>query len=418
METYKISATDNVLKFLYCVLFCMVIFTGVSFIFHYTAKYILAISILQIIFACFMRNVATFQRHGGIIISLYMIILGYLVFNYYYSYSRSTSIVYLERFITYGLILIVALAPEWQMRILSISASYAVLIAVVYLICFPIYGSNSGILNDYQTTGISMSIALGLYVSRFFVSKNWKRTDLLKCVLIIMALMLTGKRTLSAIPILMIIVFFTLSCDKEKYRKLLIGLLFVTIITPLLVILFPSLLNVYHRVIEGMSDSTLTYRIYLWQYATMLWKQNPLYGIGIGTVPIHIEDHTLLAAELFHSINAYDTHNIYLQLMAETGVVGLVIFCSFFFINLLYTLHCILTRQNHVNNNYMYLMYVSLYLQCWFLIYGFTGNPLYMADECYLYIFAVSNIIAIKNKIINSKHSDNCGNTNNKLTRK
>lgn len=410
VEIRREPTVGDLFRFLYCVLFCLVIFTGTGPLFQFTSESIAAIAVLQILFAFSIKKVAYFQRGAKLILIYYsFIILGYLLYNYYHSYSRGASMSYLLRFFVYGLILMVALTPEWQKEILSVASNYAVVIAVVYLLSFPFFGADSGILGSYQVTGISMSIALGLYVARFFVNGRIKKTDLFKALLLFMALMLTGKRTLSVIPVLMIGLTFILSCDKKKYQKLLIGFFVALIAVPILVALIPGLLNVYQRIVNGLSDKTLTYRVYFWQYAMMLWHQHPITGIGFGNFPVHIADHSNLVDDYFHTINAYDTHNIYFQMLAEVGTVGLVIFCTFFFICLVYTVRCILKYQRSVGSTYVYLMYVSLYLQCWFLLYGITGNPLYMADECYLYFFAVSNIFSIRYQIANLQLQKNSG---------
>lgn len=387
-------------EFIYTVLFCLVIFTGYGPIFHFTSIYMSIIAALQIVFAFSLKSAASFQHRSKSITFYYIfIILGYLIYNYYHSYSRSASLSYLLRFFVYGLFLFVALTAKLQEKILSIASKYSVVIAIIYIICFPFFGADSGILGSYQATGISMSIALGLFVARFFVNGKMTKWDVLACLLLVMALMITGKRTLFAIPVAMAFLTFVLSCDKKKYRKLFLAILLILLIAPVLITLVPAMSNVYMRIVNGLSDQTLTYRIYFWQYATMLWNQNPITGIGFGTFPVHIADHSSLVDNYFHTINAYDTHNIYFQMLAEIGTVGLVIFCTFFLICLVYTLRCILKYQRNTDSTYVYLMYVSLYLQCWFLLYGITGNPLYMADECYLYFFAVSNIYSINQQI-------------------
>lgn len=396
-KTKQLTTLGDCFKFIYSLLFCLVIFTGAGPLFHFTSIYMSIIAVLQLLFALTMKKTASFQHHTRFILFYYLfIVLGYLIYNYYHSYSRSTSLSYLFRFFVYGLILLVALTAEWQKKILLIASKYAVVIAVVYILSFPFFGADSGLLGSYQVTGISMSIALGLYITRFFVNNQIKITDLLACMLLFMALMITGKRTLFAIPVIMALFTFALSCDKRKYRKLFTSVLFAIIIAPILVALVPAVSNVYQRIVNGLSDQTFTYRIYFWQYAMMLWHQNPVTGIGFGTFPVHIANHSALVADQFHTISAYDTHNIYLQMLAETGAVGLVILCLFFLICLIYTVRCIVKYQKSAGKTYTYLMYVSLYLQCWFLIYGITGNTLYMPDECYLYFFAVSNIFSLQ----------------------
>ena len=62
-------------------------------------------------------------------------------------------------------------------------------------------------------------------------------------------------------------------------------------------------------------------------------------------------------------INSTGLHNVYLQILYEHGALGIVLYTSFFILNL----------RNAVKNSYFY----SMCLQIMFLAYCMTGNPLY-----------------------------------------
>src|SRR5262249_44238555 len=59
-------------------------------------------------------------------------------------------------------------------------------------------------------------------------------------------------------------------------------------------------------------------RFVVWQQATQIFKENPLTGIGFGSF------RTL-------GLNLGDTHNIFIKIAAEQGVIGLSIFVILFF---------------------------------------------------------------------------------------
>ena len=62
-------------------------------------------------------------------------------------------------------------------------------------------------------------------------------------------------------------------------------------------------------------------------------------------------------------INKTGLHNVYLQILYDHGIIGLIIYLSFFVINL----------KNALCNGYFY----SICMQIVFLVYCMSGNPLY-----------------------------------------
>jgi putative inorganic carbon (HCO3(-)) transporter len=66
---------------------------------------------------------------------------------------------------------------------------------------------------------------------------------------------------------------------------------------------------------EGALESSSADRVILWQDAWQLFWKEPIFGTGFDTY------------EFMHRIGTYDdTHNYYLKVMVETGVVGLMLF--------------------------------------------------------------------------------------------
>lgn len=62
-------------------------------------------------------------------------------------------------------------------------------------------------------------------------------------------------------------------------------------------------------------------------------------------------------------INKTGLHNVYLQIIFDHGIFGLVLYGSFFIVNI----------KNAIKNRYFF----SMCLQIVFLVYCMTGNPLY-----------------------------------------
>jgi putative inorganic carbon (HCO3(-)) transporter len=68
---------------------------------------------------------------------------------------------------------------------------------------------------------------------------------------------------------------------------------------------------------SGQFDSSSEERLTLWRDALDMFKRNPVTGTGFNTY------------EFMHRVGPYrDTHNYYLKVLAETGLVGMILFLS------------------------------------------------------------------------------------------
>lgn len=380
----KISVSD----LLVIVIFGLIIYTGVGGVFNYTSELMVLFTVLVGIKAMNGKN-GYYIRAKYNFFDLYLIVIfSMLLISYFNSYSRSETMPYIIRFAVYIVLYQIVFDKEKVVRIINYMFKYATVIAIVYIICYPIFGNQSGILRTYQGTGISMSIAMCIFVAYFFSHDKVSINKYICAGLIVIALMFTGKRTLFLIPAIVLVIVFMLAKDKKKYNKtgklVLAGI--VAIIG--LIVTVPSARNVFVRIQEGMSDTTLSYRVYFWEYATMMWKKKPLFGWGFGTMPYHI-GHAGVDLKKYSYIESYLAHNIYYEMLAEIGTIGCIIFCVFFISFLVFTIYKIIQGKNIMSTNEKFLMYLSLGWQIWFIVYGFTGNPLYMVDECWLYFIAL-----------------------------
>jgi putative inorganic carbon (HCO3(-)) transporter len=87
------------------------------------------------------------------------------------------------------------------------------------------------------------------------------------------------------------------------------------------VLIVPVLFNHFDR-LHDIDDETQTSRLALWQAAAQMFIEHPVLGVGYGNYKV-----------VYSSLVSYqgnlDAHNLYLQLLAETGVIGFVSFCAF-----------------------------------------------------------------------------------------
>lgn len=140
------------------------------------------------------------------------------------------------------------------------------------------------------------------------------------------------------------------------------------------------------KTIDGLvaGEDVTSMRSHLSAWAVQLFKENPIFGIGWGDYK-----NSVLGAVTFRT--ELDVHNIYLQLLCETGLFGFICFiipiAAFWFATKNAYCRC-MNEENKVPDLWKGSVYFSLAFQTFFLIYGLTGNPLYDANWQILYMFA------------------------------
>lgn len=243
----------------------------------------------------------------------------------------------------------------------------------------------------------SFFLSFGMGALFCFRNKIFRKKFWLPGILIIIGMLLTGKRG----PIIFLIVTIAIIYLLEEQGKKRILRIF-----PLLILLVLGYLGLYflatytnvngiQRIFDTLQRFLLSGDIedvgreQLYNQAIVYFRQNPILGIGWQNF------HVLFTERQTH------VHCIYLQLLCETGIIGFCIFVTFFVTCLLRTIRLLkVAAKNTLENNWIKF---SLFVQVYFLLYGITGNPLYDIEETILYFFAVSIIYfpQIKKKIYN-----------------
>jgi O-antigen ligase len=84
------------------------------------------------------------------------------------------------------------------------------------------------------------------------------------------------------------------------------------------------------------TSSSVLSRIEIWLESIKIFKSHPIFGVGLGNIHFYVENYFIKAASGFHLIKA---HNLVLELLAETGIIGLAIFGTLLFKALRIQLH-------------------------------------------------------------------------------
>lgn len=199
--------------------------------------------------------------------------------------------------------------------------------------------------------------------------------------MILFGLLLTGKRA-PAFFLLVSIMFLYFFESRERERVVrVLQILLITAAAFIALFLLARFTNnpAINRIFESVQNMILSRdvedagRNQLWTQAMKYFYENPWLGIGWTNF------------KTLFTLRGTHVHNIYIQLLCETGIIGFSIFAFFFVWNIITTLRKIKTAKQGTCE-YSWLM-LSLFMQIYFLLYGMTGNPLYDVEETILYFF-------------------------------
>lgn len=297
-------------------------------------------------------------------------------------------------------------SPEWlefTVRLLCIFALVHAIATIIFFIFPHLYtgwfkphffpfshttsGYKSGLCNHYSTNG--MYLAWGL-IAAFYSwqtagqrsRKRWQ----IAAILILVALLFTTKRAHLVFGIgSCLVVFILLNAGKGSFGTTfkLVAFLVVAMIVFYIASLFvPEIAGVIDRLNETELDEG---RSGYYPICLELFGSSPLVGHGWESFTTALFQSGIAdLARLYRSGNlVQNAHDVYLQLLAEEGLVGLILFLSFAITSLVNALRGALSTSR---GNFRNICAVTAGIQIFFLLYCITGNPLYEIAEYSVYL--------------------------------
>ncbi len=251
---------------------------------------------------------------------------------------------------------------------------------------------NSGFSAAFVTVGILALLALR--------AKGHKAGFRYKALLVFLfiALLFTGKRAHPLFLLIAVVLCFLLPLrgSKRIRRYWIIFLVFAVLIVVFLLFkdilvsipFFSEIIRTLNGVMLG--EDITTARTALSKFAWQLFLQNPIFGIGWG------DFRTSVVGNVTH-ITELDTHNIYLQLLSETGVIGFIAFMLPMFITWNKAKNAfrkVMQSEDAILLKWKSINYFSFAFQTFFLLYGLTGNPLFDPNWQILYMVSCGMTIS------------------------
>ena len=244
-------------------------------------------------------------------------------------------------------------------------------------------GGYAGITGQSGANAVYISIFI-ILIFCMIISQKIKKKNIIFVLLGLFALYLTDKSgpTLSIIIALLFTVYILIyNKSKDKFKMLIIRniLFMVTIVVAIYYFFMYKDFNSFGIYIAESSSG----RLGIYSNMINIFKLHIWFGNGLLSVPYYL--------------NIYG-HNIYLQILCETGIFGFLVF-FYFFVKIIKL--GISNCKLNINNEKKFNSLVSFCFIIFFEFYGLTGNPIY--DGFSLMFFALFLAIefncSIKNEI-------------------
>lgn len=238
-----------------------------------------------------------------------------------------------------------------------------------------------GLTSHYSASGVFCAYGV-IYYAASWLSSERKDRDLTMLLLMVVSLMMTQKRgpLLFAVGTVVALYFLANRVSFEVMMKFGLIAAAALIFLVLAMIFLPDMQRVIDRFFE---DGDVTNgRADLFAYALELFNEHKLLGIGWG-------QYRFMPGSM-----GLPVHNIYLQILAETGIIGSFFIYSGLFSTMIATVRNILTVKKNApiqqKQSVSFPLLFSAAVQIYFLLYGLTGNPIYDMMGMYPYFLAIA----------------------------
>ena len=239
-------------------------------------------------------------------------------------------------------------------------------------------GYYPGITDHYSTNGMMLVNGLLVFASVLFYNnknnliKN-KFKGLFCFLLMLIALVMCGKRAHLLFGLIAFILgyFVYTSNEKNRYLKYFGTICAILFLLTIGYYFIPTINNVISRFVDMGEDVSVLGRYTFWEAALMAFDNNRIFGIG------WFGFRTTVAPTVHYTGHA---HNVYIQLLCETGVVGfsvIIFFFAFFLFKGYRALYYVAHNKQILGGNKQILTLFAFMYQIYFLLYCATGNPLY-----------------------------------------
>jgi len=254
-------------------------------------------------------------------------------------------------------------------------------------------GMYTGFSTNCGFTAAHLSSGILCYISTMRYDGKYKKNIWIVFALF-MALLMTGKRSTFIFVVFSILLLYIFSVKGSGKIKIYTYILFFSLLVLILYYMFSSFFLIFpvvSRIIQSIDGVIMglditSHRSIYYDYALSLFFDNPWFGIGWGNYRNMTLGHVTW-------VNTVEVHNIYLQMLTEMGIIG--------FVGMAIPMIMIWMKTKKIYKNLIFINVVkdkkwialisySLTYQTFFLLQGFTENPLYDINFLLMYLVCCS----------------------------
>ena len=193
---------------------------------------------------------------------------------------------------------------------------------------------------------------------------------------VLLALVMTGRRGETLAAFIALLIYFYFSAQKNKRTKRVLVIVFGLATTAFIIYtLWPVLKEMpilarYSQTVSNIrNDQDITSsRVIIYGLAFKAFLEHPVFGVGWQCFYQYLPDY-------FDLLNV---HNIYLQLLCETGVVGAAFILAPFLALLCKSIRLLNYYSSEYNDSDgKRICLFSIIMQVFFLLCGMLDNPLF-----------------------------------------
>jgi O-antigen ligase len=217
--------------------------------------------------------------------------------------------------------------------------------------------------------------------------RNKKSITLILFAITYFAIFLSGRRAfILFFPAVLVGVTLYLLLNKRNRSAIIIALSsFILLFILFYFYLYDIVINILTR--GSGTTIALSNREIYWDLALRLFGESPLWGKGMRSYDYY---YNILSGR---NIIFAGAHNCYLQMLAEIGLIGMILFCGLIFLMIaktaLSTVKCMRSNLNQIGQ----ILMGALLMQCMFVCAGLSEAVFFAPFSCILFfiLLGISN---------------------------
>ena len=250
----------------------------------------------------------------------------------------------------------------------------------------PLVGDYTGFACESNRAGLCIAPAASIFFSNFFFRKSRKKMfwNMMGFTIAYVALVLSGRRAfILFFPVVLLVVTFYILLKKHNRRSMIVALVLATVL--FIFIYFYAFQMIIQLLTHGSNDGiALSNREIYWDLALRMYNQSPLFGNGLRSYDFY---YNLMSGR---NIIFAGAHNCYLQMLAEIGFIGTILYVGFIMFMIIKTLkgmtYCI--KNNFSNTGKVFIL--SFMMQCMFILLALSESAFIAPYSLILYFIMLN----------------------------